>query len=72
MSLSPRVQELITEAAGNLRAALHHASRSESPATLSSLSTLITKIENIETDTKLSDSLNGLFKKRSDDDGLWL
>ena len=62
MSLSPRVKDALIEASGALRNALHHASRSETPHTISSIARVLQQVESVERETKLNDSISGLFK----------
>ena len=64
------------EAEGCLRNALHHASRSESPHTITSIAKVLQMVQNIEKEQKLADSISGLIKndrKKGHNDGIdWL
>ena len=67
-SLSPQVQEHLTNAISELRSALWHASRNEQPATLTQISQVINDIDKIAT---VADIMNHLEDMKSRNDIKW-
>ena len=67
-SLSPQVQEHLTNAMSELRSALWHGSRNELPAVLSQIAQLITDVEKVAT---VSDILRHLDEMKFKKDYKW-
>ena len=67
-TLSPQVQEHLTNAMSELRSALWHASRNELPAVLSQIAQLINECEKVST---VSDILTHLEDMKNKGDVKW-
>ena len=67
-SLSPQVQEHLNEAMGSLRSALWHGARTELPAVLSQIASIISDVEKVST---VSDILSHLEDMKHKGNKLW-
>jgi hypothetical protein len=67
MALSEKVEDKLKEAEGILRDSLYWASRNEKPATILSISKIITELDYLIKMDKINDRMEDLIKKQGGD-----